>query len=380
MMNHEDEEDDGNRFEMAMEMSDDDENLATPPMLEQGAKGGINTLPMPIFENGRFQNPWRTWRRPKVSNIFRLLFCTKDDGKIPRKNVLERMLPVLKPNLLEFRSMPISGVRHLWIGHSTSLVQFDGVTLITDPMFSERCSPVQFLGVKRFRPVPCTVDELPHLDFVLISHTHYDHLDCGSVMSLNQKFGETLRWYVPMGLKEWMNDCGCMNVVEMTWWQEDVFDDNTNIKVVCTPCQHWGKRTTHDENKVLWCSWCVIGPRHSFYFSGDTAYCKVFKQIGRRLGPFTLATIPIGAYSPRNIMSNMHVDPEHAVCIHEDLRSQASIGIHWGTFSIASEPFMEPKELLAAEVQRRNMKPSSFFTVNHGEITIVGSDDLYELD
>ncbi|GFR96051.1 N-acyl-phosphatidylethanolamine-hydrolyzing phospholipase D [Elysia marginata] len=120
-----------------------------------------------------------------------------------------------------------------------------------------------------------------------------------------------------------------------------------NIVVACTPSQHWAKRTAKDENKVLWCSWCVIGPLHSFHFSGDTAYCEGFKQIGHKFGPFTLSTIPIGAYSPRDVMGCMHADPEQAVNIHDDLKSQASIGIHWGTFTLAYEEFNEGKKSLS---------------------------------
>ncbi|KAH9489085.1 hypothetical protein Btru_057731 [Bulinus truncatus] len=273
-----------------------------------------------------------------------------------------------------------ASIRHMWLGHSTSLVQFDGITILTDPMFNEKFSSVHFLGIKRFRPVPCTIDELPHIDCVLISHSHFDHLDQNSVVSLNKKYGDTLCWYVPMGLREWMVHCGCTRVVEMTWWQEDLVNDDLNVRIVCTPCQHWSKRTAHDDNKVLWCSWSVIGPRHSLFFVGDTAYCDVFKLIGKRLGPFTLALLPIGAYSPRKMLSSMHVDPVQAVSIHQDLQSQASIGIHWGTFPMSSEPYLEPRKMLKAEIEHGNMKVSSFFTVKHGEILVIGSDNMFELD
>ncbi|GFO44927.1 N-acyl-phosphatidylethanolamine-hydrolyzing phospholipase d [Plakobranchus ocellatus] len=293
---------------------------------------------------------------------------------------LDRTLPVLEPDFSVFLTPPPSGIRHLWIGHSTSLVQFDGVTILTDPVFSDRCSPLKFVGNKRYRPPPCTVATLPKVDFVLISNSHYDHLDYASVVALNERFGDGIQWYGPMGLKKWLNNCGCSKVVELTWWQTHMFNEDLNVAVVCTPCQHWGKRTSKDDNKVLWSSWCVIGPRHSFHFSGDTAYCEGYRQIGRCYGPFTLSTIPIGGYSPRDIMSNMHVDPQNAVTIHEDLRSQASIGIHWGTFSLSFEPYLEPRELLDSEIQRKKMKPSSFFTVNHGEITLVGADGFDEID
>lgn len=341
--------------------------------------GGGTT--MPIYENGRYQNPWKTWQRPRLPNLFKLLFCTtKDKSGIPGKVELDKTLPVLEPDLSVFDKPPPSGIRHLWIGHSTSVVQFDAITILTDPVFSDRCSPLKFVGNKRFRPTPCNIDDLPKIDIVLISNANYDHLDYASVITLKERFGDYLQWYVPMGLKKWLNNCGCNNVVEMMWWQTDVFNDDLNIMVACTPSQHWAKRTAKDENKVLWCSWCVLGPRHSFHFSGDTAYCEGFQQIGNRFGPFNLSTIPIGAYSPRDVMSCMHSDPEQAVNIHNDLKSEASIGIHWGTFSIAYEPYLEPRALLEAEIEKRKMKPSSFFTVNHGEITVVGADGFNDID
>lgn len=334
----------------------------------------------PVFENGRFKNPWRTSERGKIPNLFRFLFSPRNDRRIPRRAELDRTLPVIQPDLTEFSDPPISGIRHMWIGHATSLVQFDNVTFLTDPVFSERCSPVQFIGIKRYRPIPCTIEQLPLLDFVLISHSHYDHLDHDSVVALNQRFGNRLRWYVPFGLKKWMNECGCTNVVEMTWWQEDVLNEDLNVIIACTPAQHWSRRTRNDENKVLWCSWCVIGPKQNFHFCGDTGYCEGYTQIGKKYGPFTLATIPIGAYSPRHLMLTMHIDPRNAVNIHNDIKAQYSIGIHWGTFALTNEPYMEPKELLEAEIIKRKMKPSSFFTVCHGETLLVGSDGYYEVD
>lgn len=333
---------------------------------------------MPIFENGRFRNPWRAWKKVKITNLLKQLFC--DEFRVPKRAELEINLPVLQPDLSEFLEPAISGVRLMWAGHSTCLVQFDGVTFLTDPMFSDRCSPVQFIGVKRYRRSPCSVDELPMIDFVLISTSQYDHLDHGSVMALNERFGIGLKWYVPIGLKKWMAECGVSNVVEMTWWQEDEFNEGLNLKIACTPTQHWSRRTGSDENKVLWCSWCVLGPYHTFHFCGDTGYCEASAQIGKKYGPFTLAAIPIGAYSPRHMMCSMHLDPATAIDVHTDLKSQVSIGIHWGTFALTNEPYLEPKELLEEEIQNRNMKPSSFYTVNHGEVLLVGSDGYNEVD
>ena len=182
----------------------------------------------------------------------------------------------------------------------------DGFNILTDPILNNFCGPIQILSFKRYRPTPCTVDELPRIDAVCISHDHYDHLDLKTVKELNQRFGDNLHWFIPMGLKSWMtNNVGCKNVVELEWWGKSELSEctdthnNSTAKFIFTPTQHWCRRSLTDQNKVLWGSWTVIGPKHRFFFAGDTGYCKGFKQIGKQYGPFDFAAIPIGAYKPR---------------------------------------------------------------------------------
>lgn len=200
-------------------------------------------------------------------------------------------------------SPPSDDIQVTWLGHASVLVQMDGLNILTDPVLSGYCGPNQLMSFKRYRPAPCAVDELPNIDAVCISHDHYDHLDLKTVKGLNQRFGECLHWFVPMGLKSWMINAGCKNVTELEWWEEMEFpkhkSNGSATKFVFTPTQHWCRRSLTDENKVLWGSWTVIGPRHRFFFAGDTGYCKGFKQIGKQYGPFDFAAIPIGAYKPR---------------------------------------------------------------------------------
>ncbi|XP_008398999.1 N-acyl-phosphatidylethanolamine-hydrolyzing phospholipase D-like [Poecilia reticulata] len=224
-----------------------------------------------------------------------------------------------------------------WLGHATVLVEMEGVNILTDPIFSQRASFLQFMGPKRYRGPPCTVEQLPRIDAVLISHSHYDHLDAGSVASLNARFGGELRWFVPLGLMDWLAKMGCENVMELDWWEENCVPGHDNVTFVCTPSQHWSKRTAWDDNRSLWSSWSVLGPNHRFFFAGDTGYCPSFQEIGRRFGPFDLAAIPIGAYLPRDVMKGQHVDPEEAVQIHQDLQAKQSVAVHWGTFALAYE-------------------------------------------
>ncbi|XP_076447458.1 N-acyl-phosphatidylethanolamine-hydrolyzing phospholipase D-like isoform X2 [Babylonia areolata] len=337
-----------------------------------------NECTKPIFENGRYKNPWENWYQPQFFQFLKMAMTTKNLSNVPSKEELDKTLPIIKPDLRQFDQSPISGVRVMWIGHATVVAQLDGFTVITDPVFSQRL--VQWVGPKRYRDAPCSVEELPKLDAVVISHDHRDHLDLPSVVALNRRFGKALRWFVPMGLKRWMRDVGCENVVEMTWWDEHEVEGTGGVRVVCTPCQHWCRRSAFDENKVLWSSWCVLGPKHSFHFSGDTGYCKAFQQIGRKYGPFTAAAIPIGAYCPRWFMAPQHVDPAEAVDIHMDVKSKNSIGIHWGTFVLTFEHYLEPREKLREEVEKQGLSPSAFVTVDHGTITTLGADDFDKID
>lgn len=186
-----------------------------------------------------------------------------------------------------------------WLGHATVLVEMDGLVLLTDPMFSQRASPMAFMGPKRYRGPPCTVQQLPQVDAVVISHSHYDHLDADSVTALNARFGSDLHWFVPLGLAGWMQKAGCINVVELDWWMGSRIPGRDDFTVFCTPAQHWCKRSALDDNRALWGSWTVVGPHNRFFFAGDTGYCSSFEEIGRHFGPFDLAALPIGAYLPR---------------------------------------------------------------------------------
>ncbi|CAM9454379.1 unnamed protein product [Lampetra planeri] len=341
--------------------------------------GDVVVTPSKRNPDGRFVNPWSTWRKPDKKQALKWMLTEEDFSKVPAAEELQRTLPVHKPYFVEGAGgsgggSPPESVRVTWLGHACVLVELEGFSFLTDPVFSERASPVGFAGPRRYRPAPCTVAQLPEgLDAVLISHNHYDHLDHNSVVQLNRRYGTRLSWFVPLGLAGWMQDTGCENVHELDWWSERSAGLRSNITVAFTPAQHWCKRGAFDDNKVLWGSWCVLGTGARFYFAGDTGYCDVFQQIGRRYGPFTLAAIPIGAYAPSWFMSSQHVDPEAAVKIHVDVRAGYSVGIHWGTFSLANEFYLEPPQKLAEALSAGGHKPDVFFVLQHGETRDVGS-------
>ncbi|XP_027900108.1 N-acyl-phosphatidylethanolamine-hydrolyzing phospholipase D isoform X1 [Xiphophorus couchianus] len=329
-------------------------------------------------KHGRWTNPWPTWRFPSYSMLFRFLVLDKNHSNVPTsKEVLDSELPVLEPYFVQNPEALDShaGMRVTWLGHATVLVEMEGVNILTDPIFSQRASFLQFMGPKRYRGPPCTVEQLPRIDAVLISHSHYDHLDAGSVASLNTRFGGELRWFVPLGLMDWLAKMGCENVMELDWWEENCVPSHDNVTFVCTPSQHWSKRTAWDDNRSLWSSWSVLGPNHRFFFAGDTGYCPSFQEIGRRFGPFDLAAIPIGAYLPRDVMKGQHVDPEEAVQIHQDLQAKQSVAIHWGTFALAYEYYLEPPVRLREALEQRGLKPESFFTLHHGESRLIATQD-----
>ncbi|XP_020840181.1 N-acyl-phosphatidylethanolamine-hydrolyzing phospholipase D isoform X1 [Phascolarctos cinereus] len=330
-------------------------------------------------KDGRYVNPWPTWKYPSFSDILKFIMLEKNNSKIPRcKEELDRELPVVCPYFVhkpKEAGMKEGGLRVTWLGHATVLVEMDEVIFLTDPIFSMRASLTQLVGPKRFRNPPCTVEQLPKIDAVIISHTHYDHLDYNTVLSLNERFGCELRWFVPMGLLEWMQNCGCENVMELDWWEENCIPGRDDVTFVFTPAQHWCKRTPVDDNKVLWGSWSVLGPWNRFFFAGDTGYCTVFEEIGNRFGPFDLAAIPIGAYEPRWFMKYQHVDPEEAVRIHIDVQAKKSVGIHWGTFALANEYYLDPPLKLNESLERYGINNEDFFTLKHGESRDVKTDN-----
>lgn len=256
-------------------------------------------------KDGRFVNPWPTWKNLSIPSVLRWLIMEKDHSSVPcSKEELDKELPVLRPYFIrdpEDAGVREAALRVTWLGHATVMVEMDELIFLTDPVFSARASPSQHMGPKRFRRPPCSIGELPRIDAVLISHNHYDHLDYNSVIALNERFGNELRWFVPLGLLDWMQKCGCENVIELDWWEENCVPGHDKVTFVFTPSQHWCKRTLMDDNKVLWGSWSVLGPWNRFFFAGDTGYCSAFEEIGKRFGPFDLAAIPIGAYEPRYV-------------------------------------------------------------------------------
>jgi len=252
-----------------------------------------------------------------------------------------------------------------WVGHATVLLRVSGRSVLTDPQFSERASPVSFAGPRRVVPPVPALSELPHIDVVVISHNHYDHLDEDSVRRLAEQPGGSPRFYVPLGLEEWFARRGIHNVVEMDWWESASF---AGLTIDFVPVQHWSKRTLTDTNQSLWGAWVIRHPELSFFFAGDSGYSKDFADIGAKFGGFDVAAIPIGAYAPRWFMQIMHLDPAEAIRVHRDVKARRSIAIHWGTFAnLTDESLYEPPLKLAEERQKAGLSERDFVVLRHGE-------------
>jgi len=270
-------------------------------------------------------------------------------------------LPVVAPDLAALRANS-RGPTVTWIGHSTLLVQLDGVTFLTDPNWSLHTGPFGgLIGVTRYTPAPMRIEDLPPIDFVLISHDHYDHLDEPTVRRLAQLYNPL--FVVPLGIKAWLADRQITRAVELDWGETITV---RGLKIVCTPAQHGSGRTLLDQGRRLWASWAVLGS-HRFYFAGDSGYYHHFKETGDALGPFDLAALPIGSYTPREIARPVHISPEEAVQASIDLRAAHFVGIHWGTFGLAREPYDEPPKRIAAEIDRRHLDPGTAWILRPGD-------------
>jgi N-acyl-phosphatidylethanolamine-hydrolysing phospholipase D len=264
-----------------------------------------------------------------------------------------------------------------WIGHASALLQINGLNILTDPVFSQRASPFTFAGPLRRTPPGLALADLPHIDLVVISHSHYDHLDTASVQALNAQPGGPPRFLVPLGLKAWMAGKGIDNVEELDW------GDHTRVAGLdawFVPVTHWSARTLTNRNATLWGGWALktapgAAAPFSLFFAGDTGYSADFKRIGAAFGRFDLALIPIGAYAPRWFMGPQHIDPAQAVQVFKDVGAQQAIGIHWGTFELTDEPLDEPPRQLAEATRAAGLKEGAFTVLRHGQTLQLRAED-----
>jgi len=237
---------------------------------------------------------------------------------------------------------PDDDLRVTWFGHSSILVEVDGVRVLADPVWGPRTAPWSFMGPKRFHAPPLALDALPSLDAVVISHDHYDHLDAPTIRILADQVPLFL---VPLGVGARLESWGVApeRIVELDWWEER---EIRGVRVIATPARHFSGRSITDANETLWASWSFVGPEHRAYFSGDTSMFPGFKEIGNRLGPFDIAMIESGAY--HQDWADVHLGPEQALQAFQDVRGKVFMPVHWGTFNLALHAWTEPVERIIA--------------------------------
>lgn len=254
-----------------------------------------------------------------------------------------------------------------FVNHSTFLIQTQGLNILTDPVWSERASPVPFLGPKRMRPPGIRFEDLPKIDIVLLTHNHYDHLDIGTMKRLSADYRPII--YCPLGVGKYLERKGIGNISEMDWWDEINID--SALTLVCTPAQHFSGRGMFDRDRTLWSGFALQTEKGSIYYSGDTGYGDFFAEIKKRISPIRLSFLPIGAYKPQWFMADIHTSPADAVKVHQFLKSPVSIGMHFGTFPLADDGMEEPAEELREILKKEKIPEGEFFILSEGKALIV---------
>ncbi|CAJ2505273.1 Uu.00g126670.m01.CDS01 [Anthostomella pinea] len=369
-------------------------------------------------ETVKFQNPHPSHADPPIWGLMSLLLFvlprpqSADKAHTglmnwPQPKIGEKLVPVVEPHFLPTRDSS-SQLRATWLGHACYYVEFaSGLRVLFDPVFQDHCAPIKSQNYKRYTEPPCKISDLPFVDAVVISHSHYDHLSYPSVREIQRNYPNA-HFFVGLGLEKWFRQGGLQNVTEMDWWDEadvtftpqaakgdSAIDTTTSAaaaqpitaRIICLPSQHASGRTAFDKNHTLWASWAVRSgsDAKTVWFAGDTGYrtvpkvaegvddygpeyqhlpvCPQFRQIGERLGSIDLGLIPIGAYDPRHVFSPVHANPFDAVEMFRDSGCKRAMAIHWGTWALTPEDPLEPPKLLREALRRRRMGETGVFDI-----------------
>jgi L-ascorbate metabolism protein UlaG (beta-lactamase superfamily) len=250
-------------------------------------------------------------------------------------------VPMIQSGKQDFAAAPATGLRITWLGHSTTLVELDGVRVLIDPVLSDYAGPTWVMGQRRFFPLPLPLAELPEIDFVVISHDHYDHLDYPSIRQLATLHDGRAQFIMPLGVGAHFDAWGIAadRICELDWWEQQRFGD---VTFVATPARHYSGRGVFDLESTLWAGFAIIGPEHRVFYTGDTAMFPGLREIGVRLGPFDATLIEAGGYSRH--WADIHLGPEQAVQAHHMLRGEVMVPVHWGLFDLAMHSWTEPIE------------------------------------
>ena len=277
----------------------------------------------------------------------------------------ENVTPPRRP-VLPTRVAP-GEVALTFIGHSTFLLQFDGLTILTDPIFASRAGPFGLLGPKRVRPPALRLEELPAIDVVLVTHNHYDHLDLATLRWLARE--RRPKFVTSLGNKAWLESRSVAPALELDWWQDA--EITPALRVTATPAQHFAARAPWDRCRTLWNGFMLHTRAGDVFFCGDSGWGPHFAAIRQKLGAPRLALLPIGAYEPRWFMIPVHMSPDEAVRAHLALGAARSLGMHFGTFQLTDEAIDEPLRALAAARNKRGVAEPDFTTLDFGETRVI---------
>ncbi|MFH2011990.1 MAG: MBL fold metallo-hydrolase [Pseudomonadota bacterium] len=303
----------------------------------------------PQSNNGKFVNPngvssklfsQETWEVAKD-----YIFNKRIDPKPLVKLLVHRLHPE------QWKNHHAEQFSFSWLGHSSILISMENQIILVDPVLEERASPFSWVGPKRFHQSPVTAEELPEINVILITHDHYDHLEKSTVIKVNEKVE---RFIVPLGIGALLEDWGINSakITELDWWETY---SSGSLKYYSTPAVHYASRGLFDVNKRLWCSWAIVGKNKRVFISGDSGYFEGFKDIGKRLGPFDVTFLKIGAYNDKGTWRALHMTPEEAGQQHLDLRGQLLVPLHWATFDLALHPWYKPIERLVTFSKQKSV-------------------------
>lgn len=307
------------------------------------------------FDGEKFFNPWGNNNAKTLWDVLKWKLSGSGTTWPQEKRVNTAKAALVKDG-------QAASVHITYIGHATTYIQDEKLSIITDPQFSERASPLSAIGPRRYRDPGVALAELPAVDYVVVSHNHYDHMDLPSLKKLHERFHP--KFIVPLGNAHFLKNEGIEGVIEIDWWQKEG-------PVQLVPAQHWSARGIGDRNLALWGGFILSLSGKNIYFAGDTGYGPHFKMIQEKVGSIDVSLLPIGAYEPRDFMKNQHMNPEDAVKAHLDLKSKRSFAIHFEVFQLTDEGYDEPRKTILREIEKLHLSADGFFVPDIGETLII---------
>ncbi len=307
-------------------------------------------MPSSHYINGKFVNPNGVSSKvisQESWDVLKEYFTKKRIDLEP-----DKILPVHQLQSEQWKNRQDGEFSFSWLGHSSILISVDKKLILVDPVLEDRASPFSWIGPKRFHPSPVTAEDLPPIDFVLITHDHYDHLEKSTIVKIASKVE---RFIVPVGTGELLAEWGVSysKITALDWWGEY---SAASLKFCATPAIHYSSRGLFDTNERLWSSWAITGNDASIFISGDSGYFDGFREIGERLGPFDVTFVLIGAYNDKGTWRKIHMTPEEAGELHMDIGGTYLVPLHWATFNLAFHPWYEPIERLVAFADKKSIK------------------------